>query len=53
MVDRKGIVLVKIDFIQRKKYRRTNVTLHAFQQVADLKIFPKWLPRACSWTTLH
>ena len=52
-------------FIQRKRFSKTNVTSHAFQQISDLKIFPErfrgplktlWQgtcgPRACSWTTL-
>jgi len=52
-------------FIQRKQFSETNVTLHPFKQISDLKIFsecfrgplktPWWatcVPRACSWTTL-
>jgi len=67
MVHRKGIIhfLVQMHFIQRKQFRETNVTSHAFQHISDLKIFPEcfcgslktlWLvtcgPRVCSWTTL-
>jgi len=33
------IVLVQTHFIQRKQFSETNVTLHAFQQISDLKIF--------------
>jgi len=52
-------------FIQSKKFCETNVPLHAFQQISDLKIFLEFFhgplktlwratcrPRACSWTTL-
>ena len=52
-------------FIQRKQFRKTNVTSHAFQQISDSKMFPEcfrgplktlWRatcgPRACSWTIL-
>ena len=52
-------------FIQRKQFSETNVHLHAFQQISDLKTFPEcvsrplktlWLvtccPRDCSWTIL-
>jgi len=65
MIYRKCIVYVQIRFIQRMKYRETNATSHAFQQVSDLTIFPecfrgplKMLCRAtcgtrtCGWTTL-
>jgi len=30
-----------MNFIQRKHFSETNVTLHAFQQISDLKIFPE------------
>ena len=59
------IVLVQMHFIQRKQFNETNVTLHAFQQISDQKIFLEcfggplktlWRAtyglRACSWTTL-
>jgi len=49
-------------FIQRKRFSETHVTLHAFQQISDLKIFSECVrgplntlwrstcgPRACSW----
>jgi len=51
-------------FIQCKQFSKTNVTLHAFEQISDFKTFPEcfrgplktlWRatcgPRACSWTT--
>jgi len=57
---------VQMHFIQSKKFCETNVPLHAFQQISDLKIFLEFFhgplktlwratcrPRACSWTTLH
>jgi len=60
-----SIVLVQMHFIQRKQFSETNVTLHAFQEISDLKIFPEWFRgplktmwratcglRACGWTTL-
>jgi len=56
---------VQMHFIQRKQFRKTNVTSHAFQQISDLKMFPEcfrgplktlWRttcgPRACSWKIL-
>jgi len=36
-----SIVLVQMHFIQRKQFSETNVTLHAFQEISDLKIFPE------------
>jgi len=60
------VVLVQINFIQRKQFNETTVTSHAFQQVSNSKIFSEcfrgplktlwrataFSPRACSWTTL-
>jgi len=37
----KEIVLVQMHFIQRKQFRETMATLHASQQISDLKIFPE------------
>jgi len=55
MVHRKGlslfIVLVKMHFIQRKHFWKTNATSHVFSHVSDLKVFPE-CPWAWSWTTL-
>jgi len=59
MVHKKGIslfiVLVQMNFIQRKHFSKANVTSHVFLQIYDLKIFPECLrgpQAACSWTTL-
>ena len=65
VLHRKCIVLVQMHFIQRKKFSKTNVTSHAFEEISDLKIFLEcfcgplktlwWAtcgPRACRWTTL-
>jgi len=54
-----------MQFIHHNQFNETNVTLNAFQQISDLKIFPecfrgslktRWRAtcgqRACSWTTL-
>ena len=59
------IVLVQMHFIQREQFSETNVTLHAFQHISYLKVFPEcfcgplitlwWAtcgPQACSMTTL-
>jgi len=35
------VVVMQMHFIQRKQFSETNVTLHAFQQISDLKIFPE------------
>jgi len=56
---------MQVHFIQCKQISETNITSHAFQQISDLKIFPKcfcgpliklwratWGPWACSWTTM-
>ena len=36
------IVPMQMHFMQRKHIGETNVTLHAFQQTSDFKIFPEW-----------
>ena len=36
-----SIVLVQMHFIQCKQFSETNVTLHVFQEISDLKIFPE------------
>jgi len=46
VVQRKGIVLVQMHFIQRKQFSETNVTSYAFQQISDYKIFPECFWRA-------
>ena len=60
------VVLLQINFLQRKQSREANVTSHAFQQVSNLDFFSEFFrgplktfwratacsPQACSWTTL-
>jgi len=39
------IVLVQMHFIHSKQFSETSVNSHAFQQISDLKIFPKCFRR--------